>query len=248
VENLKITFQLRNGIVVGPYPIHFDAILTYAKAVDELGYLALTEEGRKHKLSPLPLEMFGVEKKVYHASIGFPNSSPEYHRMYVKTWGNFIPDHIQTREQQANLMSKGWGKAYQNHLRKIAAKEIIFFARGIRSEIERLLQYISYIGKKGAQGQGEIISFTVEPIEEDRSLIWEGKPMRVIPYSEWKGDPNVFVMIATYQAPYDNKNRDYCVAPEPSLWQPLFTKIETTETTVKYRKKPIDRSGDSIWD
>lgn len=223
MENLKITFKLRNGYVIGKYPIHFDGLLMYAKAVDELGVVAFTEKGREQELSPLPLAMYGGNKKVYHASIGFPTPAPEYRQMYTKSWGSDVPEYINKNGATQNIqLGKGWGKSYKNNLYKRASKEIIFYAKGDKKEIERLLPYIQHIGPKGSQGQGEVYEVVVKKIKEDISIISDGLPQRTIPFSEWKGNANAFLILSTYEPPYDLKDKEYCVSPAPSVWNPLY--------------------------
>lgn len=44
-----------------------------------------------------------------------------------------------------------------------------------------LLRRLRYLGRKRAHGHGRILGVEVERIEEDRSLIWQGRAMRWLP-------------------------------------------------------------------
>jgi hypothetical protein len=47
-----------------------------------------------------------------------------------------------------------------------------------------VLRRLRYLGRKRAHGHGRILGVEVERIEEDRSLIWQGRAMR------WRPDPS----------------------------------------------------------
>jgi len=51
-------------------------------------------------------------------------------------------------------------------------------AKVLRSLLKR---NVRYIGKKRQRGKGRVLSITVEPIEEDRSVVWQGQAMRWLP-------------------------------------------------------------------
>lgn len=228
MQNLKITFRLINGLVIGRHPIHFDALLLFAKTVAEYGAKALTPEGRLLPTPVLPLEKYGRKIKVYHGSIGFPEAGPQYQRMYTKQWGELLPE-FKTASENRLFIGKGWSKAYQNYLRKMATPSIYFYARGDQKEIEQLLPYISHIGAKGSQGHGMISSYEIEVLHDDYSIMKDGKPMRVIPYTEWEDKSDVFLTVASCTPPYDSTEKMYCVSPDPSMWQPLWYTREKNE-------------------
>lgn len=60
-----------------------------------------------------------------------------------------------------------------------------FYGCGDVKRVEFLLQLLPGIGRKTSRGYGAIQEVEVEPVEEDRSLMRDGKPMRPIPELLW---------------------------------------------------------------
>lgn len=67
-----------------------------------------------------------------------------------------------------------------------------FYGCGDMTMTESLLRVLPGIGRKAARGYGAIVDVDMEPVDEDCSLIRDGKPMRPIPEPLWRqigGDP-----------------------------------------------------------
>lgn len=63
--------------------------------------------------------------------------------------------------------------------------EARFYGCGDPERVESLLRVLPGIGRKAARGYGSIVDVDVEVIDQDLSLIRDGKPMRPIPKSLW---------------------------------------------------------------
>jgi len=189
-QPLKITFEMQSPIAVTDY-IHFDSLIWHSALQDQLGEAFWNQTGREHYNIKIPLEErvqtltlskpgklhgFTLRKKYYAASVGL------YEDGYiedVQSWRkrSDFPDGVGKID-----IRRGQFKAYNTPLTVIYTPTVAFYAVGNAAEILRLLTtHITHIGKKRAQGYGKIKQITVEPIKEDRSLIWQGKLQRPIP-------------------------------------------------------------------
>jgi len=189
-QPLKITFEMQSPIAITDY-IHFDSLLWHAALQDQLGESFWNQTGREHYNIKIPLKEktqtltlskpgklqgFTLRKKYYSSSTGI------YEDGYVEdvqSWRKRcdFPDGIGKVD-----IRRGQFKAYDAPLTVIFAPTVTFYAVGNAAEILRLLTtHITHIGKKRVQGYGKIKKVTVEPIGEDRSVIWQGRLQRPIP-------------------------------------------------------------------
>ena len=206
---LKITASLTSPYVSTDY-IFFDALISSAVWQDVMGENAFNIPENKSEIFhiPLPLKQIGTKEPFYAASIGFPKQAVEGTARWRK----------QTDIESKKKIRIGSGeyKRYDMPMPYTSAEEIIFYANGNKSEIERLLQYIPGIGKKRTQGYGNVRTWQVEKSEHDYSVVRDGVPMRPIPVSEaaqfnLKCDVEMFF---AFRSPYwHRKNLTKCFMP-----------------------------------
>lgn len=95
--------------------------------------------------------------------------------------------------------------------------EIMWYAVGDMDAMYDLLQDISYIGKKAAYGNGRVIEWRIERVDEDKSITADGKPMRPVPAGlarDFGLDPAQAFWYG-FRAPYfDRRNMAACILPE----------------------------------
>jgi len=188
-ENLKITAKMRSPVCFSEY-LRFDCILSAAKAKELLksDFYTLGKQysGTATVIKTLSAFLkFNASYGVFHASCAI--SDNEFVTAYSKRWNSAFDRTVKFKGKgkQEIDTARGFFKAYRNPLVYHVMPEIIFYAVGDKQEITRLLsENIRYLGKKSSQGYGEIASWTVETIEEDKSIFDGEKLMRVIPVSE----------------------------------------------------------------
>lgn len=78
--------------------------------------------------------------------------------------------------------SEGQEKNYDLPLFLRNPQIITWFVVGDKSMIESLLAQCKGIGKKRSIGNGQILRWKVEEIDEDRHLFYQGQLMRTMPY------------------------------------------------------------------
>ncbi len=109
------------------------------------------------------------------------------------------------------LIEQGRYKSYHMPLPMLVTDKVTWFAYGDMEEVRELLADIPALGKKRVQGQGAVLKWEVEAIEQDYSE-WRGDTlMRPIPGPLFKGLP-LDVQHIAYRAPqWHTANQAMCV-------------------------------------
>ena len=97
----------------------------------------------------------------------------------------------------------------------ISTPDVSWICTGDRDQISELLGDLQFIGKKRAQGFGEVIEWSVENTDLDPLLDENGAPRRPIPEHMFRGDQNLPQQDLTWRPAYWNlENRAVCYAPQ----------------------------------
>lgn len=72
---------------------------------------------------------------------------------------------------------KHWDLPYPARL----AEELTWWAVGDVDAVRGMLAEVHHVGKVHNHGAGEVLEWIVEPCEEDRSCVWDGRVMRALP-------------------------------------------------------------------
>lgn len=187
-KNLKITAKMRTPIATIE-PIILDSIISAAKAKDILKdnyYQTHNTHGDYELIRSTLDKILDRESGVYCTSVGL-GTSREFVGSWSKRWTNKDTDLIKWKGRGKKRVDTGRGRYKNYHMPLIikSIKEITFYARGEKETILTLLnEHISYLGKKGSQGYGQVNTWTVEAIEHNYSVWKDGEPMRPIPLIE----------------------------------------------------------------
>ena len=156
----------------------------------------------------LPLKKTG---DVYHSSVGLLDSDLLKTTTIYKRFAEDERVLLRTKR-----IRKGSGK-FRDFMMKLpysTTKTVTFHMNGDIDEVKRVLSTVAHIGKKAAIGGGEVIGLQVSAIDEDRSLISDGKAAREIPCEMLKSYDLGYVMLRSYKFPYwDLGNVTECVVP-----------------------------------
>lgn len=105
--------------------------------------------------------------------------------------------------------------AVMNSYRVFTTQTITWFGEGDVAKVQELVSTLDFIGKRRANGFGEIKSFEIEPSETDGVLGMFGEPLRPIPVELYKGDPSALKGDAAWRPAYWHpENRAICFLPE----------------------------------
>lgn len=100
-------------------------------------------------------------------------------------------------------ISSGDLKAYDLSFPTVFAHQITWYALGDVKEVARLLRtYVLNIGKKRHHGNGAVMQWEVSEVEEDRSILWDGRLVRRLPLeSGADGRPGMGAIRPPYHHP-----------------------------------------------
>lgn len=222
-ENLKITAKMQTQICFNDF-LRLDCILSAAKAKEILKsdyYLNPKQNGDLQLVTDTLSEFlkFNEKLKVFHASCA--TDGKEFVTAYSKRWNSGKDGCVKFKgkgKQEIDTM-RGFFKAYRNPLVYHTIPEVVFYASGDKAEIERLLkENIAYLGKKSSQGYGKVKEWTVEIIDEDKSIFNNGKLMRFVGIEEYINngyptDESLFTVETATIPPAYRKDTHICFMP-----------------------------------
>lgn len=104
--------------------------------------------------------------------------------------------------------------AVMNTYRSFSASEVHWYAEGDPAEVEKLIENVTFIGKRRGSGFGEVSRWRIEPGELNGVVGHFGEPMRPVPLDLFTGDKDELKVDAAWKPAYWHpKNRGLCYAP-----------------------------------
>jgi CRISPR type IV-associated protein Csf3 len=219
-KNLKITAMMSSPICAIE-PISLDAIISAAKAMEIVGddyYSGKNVCGSKEMIDGILSKIFDKKYDVYCASIGI-GENREFIGSWSKRWDTRNDGIVKQDKKGKHRADTGSGYFKNYHMPMIlkSYKNIVFYARGDKEELKRLLDNnIHSVGKKRSQGYGRISKWVIEEIGEDNSIVNEVVLMRHIPFEhkDELGDIKHYVAEKPLIPPYwRNDNIVKCICP-----------------------------------
>lgn len=210
-EPLKITAYPRVGIQCDEY-LPIDGILYAAAMRLKHGPEILTTPGQATDAESilLPLDCREKDGEWFYAASFAQWEAPhtDGQSFWVKRFDPQHSDLVDFRGKRGKvIVEQGRYKAYHMPIYYRHALEVSWYVVGDKSQIERLLQIVTHIGKKTAQGNGRINRWCVESWPADCSLRNDaGKPMRAIPQSGG-------ILYGIRPSYWDSKNQVECQLP-----------------------------------
>lgn len=220
-EPLKITARLGSPFHGDPTaPI--DGILGYLSHVREFGLQVSNDPGKSpefhRELLPLAIVDAASEDWFFAASFAlWPDQVARQRDHWNKRLDVLAAE--QYTDGNSVSLAKGQYKPYHVGIQLQHARTMEWYVVGDRAQIVSLLDDAPSIGKKRAQGFGEVRRWDVSPVAEDWSCVnASGAPMRAIPVAWWKshrGTKNMPPVVNRTIRPnyWDIKNYRLCVMP-----------------------------------
>lgn len=110
------------------------------------------------------------------------------------------------------LIEQGRYKAYHMPLPTLVCDKVVWFAYGDATQIADLLCPIMALGKKRVQGNGHVLRWEIEPIQNDYSEWKDGHLMRPIPGSLAQSITPLDIQYIAFRAPqWHSANQMMCV-------------------------------------
>lgn len=190
-EPLKITAWLQCGVISDTY-LPIDAVLYYQVMRERFGEQEVTLPGQSYG-GPvdhaLPLKQVNSHTRQWFYAASFaqwPDHVTEGTDHWNKRMDLSLIDLVDWQGRKARLdVSSGRYKSYHMPVYYRHALSVSWYVVGNKAEIERLLRFVTHLGKKAAQGWGSVLRWKVEPISYDWSVrSATGKLMRAIPTAD----------------------------------------------------------------
>lgn len=205
--HFRIIFHLDgSGLYYDPFePLHLDGILAWDLAPRQ-GLRDCTSADDAPGDVALPLLRHGERAGpwVWRASALFPDGPTGEDLQFLRS--RFRVARAELTTGSPNLA----GSAYRGRnipVPLLLARRLVAYASGDRRAALKVCRRIRALGKYRGAGYGKIIGVDAEPMDADRSLIWQGRAMRWLPHPAG-------TRLVRPRPPYWNSHgRVPCIAP-----------------------------------
>lgn len=192
--------------------VHFDGILSQAVLT---AHPCAPQFGGHACIVPLPIDILWISPKglpLWAASDMLPDDELIAAREY---WHKRYPSHrAEFGQKLAAVTTAGRWKEYRVPLNAVRANRLRSVVIGNKEEIERLLTFVSHIGKKGAAGYGRVSSWIVTE-KDDADMLLEGKAIPV-EYAAFWGIEGKYIPFKGWTPPYwYAPNWSACITASP---------------------------------
>lgn len=184
INNLKVACSL--GSPLAGEPPQLDSILEWELA-QRLGLAhKITRDSILEETKiPVPLCKYYMSENRFVWCVSSPiyAANLEYQEHYTKRFPSEKAFMLSENNQKSILTSSGSFKMRMTPIQVKKIDSVVWFAKGDRREILKLLKKVLYLGKNRNMGYGKIIDWNVELIDNDYSVFaGENKIlMRTIP-------------------------------------------------------------------
>lgn len=225
-EPLRIDFFLSSPLCLGGYEyVRLDGVVARLRA-RRVGAAHGRMSGGKVELASAGGMRAIYYRGVYHASVGLLDADappdPEMPLRDTPDTDGTIYKQLETGmlcdSRLARLGSwthtPGTGPYKHAAVRLVThpVRRVRFYALADRRVLEELLDGLPAIGKKTSIGYGQVESYEIVSVHEDRSVVWGGKAMRSIP--RWMLDECEFVEMSGWRPPYwHRRDAAQCAPP-----------------------------------
>ena len=181
---LKVTFHLDGtGVLFDPAePLHLDALLVFVAAMHHGSNGELSREQRPDDI-PIPLAKWragGVWG--WCASALFPDGQTAESLQFWRK--KFRQNRVELTAGSPNLTNATW-REYNMPMPLVLCHTMVAWCVGDRQNVRReLRRHIRHLGKKAAMGKGAVNEITVDRVDEDFSLVRDGRAQRWLPSAD----------------------------------------------------------------
>jgi len=215
-EPFETIFHMQSGISLAHPWINGDSLIANLLLRDILGedFYTLSTKAPINIPAELRLPLKQSWDSVYHSSVSLFDTDKKYLSMIYKRFDIEHVGHMDTRTRKIPL-NRGFYKAGMIRLPYVPTNTVRFYMYGNRPECERLLRYVSHLGKDRSRGYGVVNSVEFHRLPEDWSLFKDGIAMRPIPikYVQDRGVPEVAMNLNWYSPYWSHGNAAPCVVP-----------------------------------
>ncbi|MCC6147422.1 MAG: hypothetical protein IT308_07635 [Anaerolineaceae bacterium] len=200
---LQITAWLRTAVISDAW-LPLDGILLYQQTRRDLGAQEVTVPG-----GSLLEEPKGEALKGGRLPLAYVHGKEWYYRCSWAEWGPYVEgkdywnkrfdvgfaDLVDFRGRRGRvIIEQNAYKAYHMPVFYRSALWVRWYCVGDPGKIGDLLTCLTHVGKKTAQGWGQVLRWEIEPVEQDWSIWKEGRLMRGVPIWDAPDSDGVRIM------------------------------------------------------
>ena len=182
---LKVTAIPQVGIATDR-TLPLDGVLFHYAMRDAYGKQHVTYSGRKSDNPDvlMPIKRINTERDDWfyassYAQWDCPHEETQY---WHKRFDTKQSDLVDFGKKRGNVLTEeGKFKAMRMPVNVIHARSVSWYCVADEQWMRAMVQRITHMGKKRGQGDGAILEWIVEPIEDDWSVYRDGQLMRCIP-------------------------------------------------------------------
>lgn len=212
MDKLVIEAQMKTPFITGGGYLTFDALLA-SVLFDEL-----EDVDAAHSAIPIKQSkgLFHASAAIYepldHSRVAFVANMRADHSLDADLFSRKADGSIHKRI--GRLRRRDFG-AVMNSYDCITCKTIEWFVEGDANKIWQLVESVSFIGKRRANGYGEVSDWDIFDADINGLVGLNDEPLRPIPIDLFNGDPNSLKVDAAWRPAYWHPaNRAICYAPE----------------------------------
>lgn len=212
MERLTITAHMKTPFITGGGYMTFDALLA-GILFDEL-----QDVEAAHSSVPIKCTngLFHASAAMYeplgHSRVAFVANMRADHSLDADLFPR--KKNGSTYRKLNRLTRQGFGPV-MNSYDSMQVESLEWYVEGDSEEIFKLINPISFIGKRRASGFGEVNHWSIESSELDGLTGFLDEPLRPIPVERFKGDTASLKVDAAWRPAYWHPaNRAICYAPE----------------------------------
>lgn len=182
---LEVVATLRGAVALPNGPLALDGLLAAAVAMEQGIYNAPLETELKHVDIPVA---WHDSRRFHLASVGHCEVEESEQRWINRRFPQQEAQALGEERFRSYRIDAGAARSYRLPLRTFhaAGDRMTWWCIGDRDEVWRLLQLISYVGKKRSTGCGRVIAWAVREMRDDElwpgfPVLRDGMPMRNLP-------------------------------------------------------------------
>ena len=213
MEKFQLTIRLAAPMITGGGYMTLDALLA-AVLFDEHG-----DVNRAHAEIPL-----AHTQGLWHGSAAIYEKTSSGRQAFVanlRASHDLDIDHVAKNKQGRPHAAIGLARrrefgAVMNAYRMFTAPTVSWYGEGDPDAVSALIKTLDFIGKRRANGFGEVDGFDIVPADIDGVLGFFNEPLRPIPEELYQGDRSALRADAAWRPAYWHpENRAVCFVPDP---------------------------------
>ena len=185
MKPLEVTATLRGSVALPNGPMALDGIIAYAVAME----MGLVGAHLQDEIVPIEIPVKRHQRGTFHlASVGHCEVESSERRWLNRRFPTAEAQSLGEPKLKSYRIDSGACRSYRLPLATFHARDdlMTWWCVGDTAEVRRLLQLISYVGKKRSTGCGRVMRWDVRELDDAElwagfPILRDGMPLRALP-------------------------------------------------------------------